>query len=141
MASVEEARIVIHGTGGHGALPHLAADPGVAASSLVMALQTVVSRNIDPLEAGIVTVGAFRAGAVCNVIPERAELLAGLRAFSPQVCETIRARVAALAHAQADGFGCRAEVAFSDFYPVLVNDPVMTEVALSAAAALLGRLP
>jgi hippurate hydrolase len=138
MASVEEARITVRGTGGHGALPHLTADPVVAASSLVLALQTVVSRNIDPLEAGIVTVGAFRAGTVCNVIPERAELLAGLRAFSPQVCETIRARVSALAHAQAESFGCSADVVFSDFYPVLVNHPAMTDVALSAAAALLG---
>jgi hippurate hydrolase len=69
MASSDYVGITVHGNGGHGAMPHRAADPVVAASSLVMALQTIVSRNVDPLQMAVVTVGAFHAGEANNVIP------------------------------------------------------------------------
>ena len=85
MASSDYATIRVHGTGGHGAMPHLAADPLVAAASMVMALQTIVSRNVDPLHTAVVTVGALHAGNANNVIPALATLELSVRALDPQV--------------------------------------------------------
>jgi hippurate hydrolase len=102
--------ITIHGNGGHGAMPHRAADPVVAASSLVMALQTVVSRNVDPLQMAVVTVGAFHAGEANNVIPADATLRLSVRALDRDVRTLLQQRITALAQQQAASFGCTAEV-------------------------------
>jgi hippurate hydrolase len=85
MASSDYATIRVHGTGGHGAMPHRTADPLVAAASIVMALQTIVSRNFDPLHTAVVTVGALHAGQANNVIPALATLELSVRALDPQV--------------------------------------------------------
>ncbi|MET0436055.1 MAG: amidohydrolase, partial [Devosia sp.] len=86
MASVDMAIIRIQGRGGHGAKPHLSIDPVVIAASLVLALQTVVSRNVDPLEAAVVTVGSIHGGSLPNVIPDSVELQLTVRSFN----ETVR---------------------------------------------------
>ncbi len=85
MAAVDECRLIVNGRGGHGAEPQDTADPIVAGASIIMALQTVVSRNIHPLDQAVVTIGAFNAGKASNVIPERAEMAITIRSFEPKV--------------------------------------------------------
>jgi hippurate hydrolase len=138
MASSDNVTITLHGTGGHGAMPHKAADPVVAAASLVMALQTVVSRNVDPQAAAVVTVGALHAGQANNVIPAAATLELSVRALDREVRRTLRERIHALAAAQAESFGVRAEVDWRDGYAVLVNTPAETALAREVATALVG---
>jgi hippurate hydrolase len=138
MASSDYATIRIHGTGGHGAMPHRAADPLVAASSIVMALQTVVSRNVDPLHTAVVTVGALHAGQANNVIPALATLELSVRALDPQVRQLLEQRIKALVTAQAESFGVRAEVQWRQGYCVLVNHPAQTNFARQVALDLVG---
>jgi len=138
MASSDYATIRIHGTGGHGAMPHRAADPLVAASSIVMALQTVVSRNVDPLHTAVVTVGALHAGQANNVIPALATLELSVRALDPQVRQLLEQRIKALVTAQAESFGVRAEVEWRQGYCVLVNHAAQTEFARQVALNLVG---
>ncbi|MBE0550159.1 MAG: amidohydrolase [Rubrivivax sp.] len=127
MASSDSAVIKVHGVGGHGAMPHLTADPVVVGSSIVMALQTIVSRNVPPLQMGIVTVGAFLAGDAPNVIPGEAELRLTVRAFNPDVRDLLERRITEIAQTQAAVYGATAEVQYQRRYPVLNNDPAQTE--------------
>jgi hippurate hydrolase len=138
MASSDYATITLTGTGGHGAMPQHAADPIVAAASLVMALQTVVSRNVDPLQAAVVTVGALHAGQANNVIPATATLGLSVRALDRGVRSLLEQRIRALAEAQAASFGVRAEVAWKPGYAVLVNTPAETDFARAVALELVG---
>jgi hippurate hydrolase len=126
MASSDTAVITVRGKGGHGAMPQGAIDPVVAASSIVMALQTVVSRNVPPLEMGIITVGAFHAGEAPNVIPDTAELRLTVRAFRPDVRDLLERRIHEVAQAQAAVYGATASVEYQRRYPVLNNDPAQT---------------
>ncbi len=133
MASSDYATITLHGVGGHGAMPHRAADPIVAASSLVMALQTVVSRNTDPLQAAVVTVGALQSGQANNVIPASARLELSVRALDPQVREMLEQRIKSLVQLQAQSFGVRADIDWRPGYAVLVNSEAETAQALAVA--------
>jgi len=138
MASSDYATITLTGTGGHGAMPHRAADPIVAAASIVMALQTVVSRNIDPLQAAVVTVGALHSGKANNVIPAQATLDLSVRALDREVRATLERRIPALVAAQAESFGVRAQVDWRPGYAVLVNTPGETAFARGVATELVG---
>jgi len=138
MASSDYCSITIHGVGGHGAMPHRAADPIVAASSLVMALQTVVSRNIDPQEMSVITVGAIHSGKANNVIPASATLELSVRALDREVRATLERRIKALAAAQAESFGCTAQVDWQPGYSVLVNTPAETAFARQVGIELVG---
>ena len=138
MASSDYATITLQGTGGHGAMPQHAADPVVAAASLVMALQTVVSRNVDPLQAAVVTVGALHAGQANNVIPATATLELSVRALDRGVRTLLEQRIRALAEAQAASFGVRAEVAWRPGYAVLVNSAAETAFAREVALEVVG---
>lgn len=138
MASSDQVFITVRGVGGHGAMPHKAADPVVAASSLVMALQTVVSRNVDPLAMAVITVGAFHAGEANNVIPESASLKLSVRSLDREVRQLLRDRITELAQAQARSYGCEATVDYRAGYAVLVNTPAETALAREVALALNG---
>ena len=133
MASSDYATITLHGVGGHGAMPHKATDPLVAAASLVMALQTIVSRNVDPMQPAVVTVGAIHSGEANNVIPASARLEISLRALDPQVRRNMEGRIKALIELQAQSYGVRAEIAWRPGYAVLVNDAQQTARALAVA--------
>lgn len=139
MAACDTITITLHGKGGHAARPHLAVDPLVAASSLVMALQTVVARNIDPTEAAVVTIGSLHAGHAANVIPQSATMELSVRSFNPQVREQLKQRISELAQQHAAGYGARAEVDILPGYPVLINHPQETEFARQVATELLGE--
>ena len=138
MASSDYITIRIHGTGGHGAMPHRAADPLVASASIIMALQTVVSRNVDPLHTAVVTVGALHAGNANNVIPAVATMEISVRALDPDVRVLLEARIKALVTAQATSFGVRAEIDWRKGYCVLVNDARETDFARQVALNLVG---
>ncbi|MEY3782752.1 MAG: putative hydrolase YxeP [Pseudomonadota bacterium] len=138
MASSDYATIRVHGTGGHGAMPHRAADPLVAAASMVMALQTIVSRNVDPLHTAVVTVGALHAGQANNVIPALATLELSVRTLDPQVRLLLEQRIKALVIAQAESFGVRAEIDWRKGYCVLVNSATETDFARQVALKLVG---
>ncbi|MDB5915638.1 MAG: amidohydrolase [Ramlibacter sp.] len=138
MASSDYVTITLHGVGGHGAEPQHAADPIVAASSIVMALQTIVSRNAPPLEMAIVTVGALNAGRANNVIPDTAVLELTVRALTREVRALLERRIKALVAAQAESFGVQAEVDYRRGYAVLVNTPAETQFARDVAVELVG---
>ncbi|EJN02586.1 M20 aminoacylase family protein [Herbaspirillum sp. YR522] len=138
MAACDTVKIRIVGRGSHAARPHLSVDPVVAAASLVMALQTVVSRNIDPMETAVVTVGALHAGSASNVIAEYATLDISVRSFKQEVRALLEQRIRALVAAHVDGYGARAEIDYLRGYPVLVNSEAETEFARSVAEELVG---
>jgi hippurate hydrolase len=111
----------------------------VAAASLVMALQTIVSRNVDPLRTAVVTVGALHAGQANNVIPAEAVLELSVRALDAQVRRLVKERIHAIADLHARGFGVEAEVDWRDGYAVLVNAPEPTALAVRVAQRLFGN--
>jgi hippurate hydrolase len=133
MASSDYMSITLQGQGGHGAMPHRANDPVVAAASLIMALQTVVSRNVDPLQPAVVTVGSIVAGKANNVIPDTAQLEISVRALDPQVRVHMRQRLHDLVQLQAQSYGVKAHIDWRDGYAVLVNDAQCTAQALQVA--------
>ena len=139
MASSDYATITLQGKGGHGAMPHLAQDPLVAAASIVMALQTIVSRNVDPQHTAVVTVGAMHAGQANNVIPDEAVLELSVRALDPEVRRLLAQRIRELVQAQAQSFGVQVRVDWREGYCVLVNTERETEFARRVGAGLLGE--
>lgn len=139
MASSDRVFIVLEGRGGHGAMPQHADDPVVAAASLVMALQTIVSRNVDPQQTAVLTIGRLQTGRTYNVIPQTAELELSIRTHSEAVRMLMRRRILELTEYHAKSFGCTAKVDYREGYAVLVNDPQQTEFAHRTALALLGE--
>ncbi|MFZ9177696.1 MAG: M20 aminoacylase family protein [Limnohabitans sp.] len=138
MASSDNVTITLQGIGGHGAMPHTTADPLVAASSIVMALQTVVSRNVDPLHTAVVTVGALQAGQANNVIPDQATLKLSVRALDPEVRSLLKQRIHELVTQQAASYRVRADIDWQDGYAVLINDSACTMLAVELATRLFG---
>ncbi|WP_065376040.1 M20 aminoacylase family protein [Ensifer adhaerens] len=138
MASVDQANITVVGKGGHGAEPHLTVDPVLATASLITALQSLVSRNVDPQDMAVVTVGSIHGGQASNVIPESVSLRLTLRAFNGEVRRLLGERVQALARAQAESFGARAEVDYRLGFPALVNHHRETDLARNVALRAFG---
>jgi hippurate hydrolase len=138
MSASDTATITIRGRGGHAARPHLAIDPVVIAASLVMALQTVVSRNVDPTATAIVTVGTVHAGTAANVIPESAVLELSIRSFDAAVRDRLEQRITELAQSHVLGYGGVVEIDYQRGYPVLVNSAAETEFARQVAEELVG---
>jgi hippurate hydrolase len=137
-ASVDIVNAVIRGVGGHGAIPHLAVDPIVAAASAVMALQTAVSRNADPLDPCVVTVGAFNGGTIATVIPEQVTLKIGVRCCSSDMQRLMARRVPVILQQQAASFGCVADVIYGDgvSYPPCFNDKDAAQLVRDTAKSL-----
>lgn len=138
MASSDYVTITLHGKGGHGAMPHLAADPVVAGSAIVMGLQSIVARNVDPQHMAIITVGAFQAGVANNVIPQTATLRLSVRSLDRDVRVLLEQRITELVHAQAQSYGVTADIDYQRGYPVLVNHPAETDFARTVAEELVG---
>lgn len=139
MASSDYVTITLTGRGGHSAMPHLAVDPVVAAASIIMALQTVVSRNADPQQSGVVTVAAVHAGKANNVIPNSARLELSVRSLSRDLRQKIERRIKEIVLAQAQSFGVDAQVDYKEGYSVLVNTPEDTEFARQIGRKLVGE--
>ncbi|MGI9500638.1 MAG: M20 aminoacylase family protein [Geminicoccaceae bacterium] len=138
MAAVDEATITIEGRGGHSATPQDTADPIVTASSLVMALQTIIARNVDPRTPAVVSVCALHAGSASNIIPSRASMVLTIRSLDPTVRDTLETRITALAKAQAESFGTTAMIAYERSYPATINHVSETTQLREAAVAFAG---
>ncbi|EXF91030.1 amidohydrolase (plasmid) [Pseudomonas fluorescens HK44] len=139
MASSDRVLIRFNGKGGHGALPHLAVDPMLPAATTVLALQTIVGRNVDPIDAAVISVGRIVAGNTYNVIPEMAEIELSVRALRPEVRDLLEARIRGLVEGQAAAFGVASEVHYERGYPVLVNSVHETRLAVEVARELVGE--
>jgi len=138
MAASDVARITIHGKGGHAARPHQAVDPILIAGSLVVALQSVVSRNIDPRHTAIVTIGSLHAGSASNVIPDSATMGLSIRSFDPGVRDLLEQRIRALVTAHVAGYGGEVTIDYERGYPVVVNSEAETAFARQVAEELVG---
>ncbi len=143
LASTDEIRIRIVGEQSHAAYPHYSRDPIVAAAHVVVALQSVVSRNTSPLDACVVTLGTIKGGTATNIIPQHVTLSGTIRSLRPEVRQHARQRVREIAEGVAAGMGCRAEVELDEGYPVTYNDPALTERFFEIARSALGadRVP
>ena len=138
MAAADRFRIVVHGKGGHGAHPHDTIDPVLVGAQIVTALQSLVAREIDPIESGVVTVAAFLAGEAFNVIPETAELRGTVRTFTPANRDLLQERIGALVTGIAAAMRAEATVEYARGYPATVNDPELTELVRRACEATVG---
>jgi len=138
MASFDIFEIELTGRGSHAALPHTGIDPVVAASALVQALQTITSRNVDPIESSVVTVTQIHAGDTWNVIPDTAVLRGTTRAFRPEVQDLIERRVREICTGIAAAYGTQAKVRYERRYPPTVNAERETEICASVLERMVG---
>jgi amidohydrolase len=122
MASPDACYVAIQGKGGHAAAPHRSIDPIVIGAQIVTALQTVVSRNTDPIESCVVTVGKFQAGEAFNVIPDTAELGMTIRTLTPEMRDLAEERVTAVIKGVAEAGGASVEINYVRGYPATIND-------------------
>lgn len=139
MASSDYATVTVKGAGGHGGLPHQATDSIVAASAIVMAIQTIVSRNTNPLDMSVITVGAINGGQANNVIPDEVKLEISIRSLSPGTRQMLEQRLREVVSLQAQSYGVTADIDYRYGYPVLINHDSPTEFAAKVAASLLGE--
>ena len=139
MSASDTCYVKIKGKGGHAARPHQTIDPVVIMGSLIMALQTIVSRNIDPLQTSVITIGTAHSGSVSNVIPDSANLSMSIRSFSPEVRERLEQRIKELITSQVTSYGGEVEIIYERGYPVVINSVAETEFARQVAVELVGE--
>lgn len=138
MASEDNFTIVVHGRGGHAARPDAVVDPLVAGAEIVLALQTVVARNVDPVRPAVLSCTGFDTDGARNAIPSTVQITGDTRSFDPQVQELLEQRIRELATGIAAAHGARAEVTYTHEFAPTVNDPEVTARAVSAAVTALG---
>jgi hippurate hydrolase len=138
MAATDGVDFRIEGHGGHAARPHLCIDPVLAGSQLVIALQSIVSRNVDPLESAVISICEFHAGNTSNVIPQTVELRGTVRTLKTDVRDLMEKRIREVAAGVALTTGARIDVKFRRGYPVTVNHPEQTETAIRIAKEIAG---
>ena len=139
MAAVDRLQIVVRGRGGHGGKPHRSADPVVAAALVVTALQTIVSREVSPVQAAVVTIGAIHGGQAFNVIPDEVVLTGTIRTFDDALRRSMPERITRLARGVAEGLQCTAAVEVRAGNPPVLNDAGAAEIARRAAARVVGE--
>jgi hippurate hydrolase len=138
MAAADRWQIDIEGRGGHAAKPNETVDPVLVGSHIVTALQSIVSRNADPLEAAVISVTVFQAGTTDNVIPHTAHLAGTARSLSPEMRDLLQRRITAIAETTAAAFGAHATVTYRRDYPVTINDDARTALAVQIAGEVAG---
>jgi hippurate hydrolase len=140
MAASDKFEIIIQGHGGHGAHPYQTIDPIVVAANMVTALQTIVSRNIHPLEAAVLSFGHIHAGSAsaASVIPGQAKLVGTVRTFSDEVQKVVEKRMRTLIASIAEGYGAKAEFNYMRNYPATVNTSVCAHFVADVATDLFG---
>ena len=137
-ASSDSIEIEVLGRGGHGAAPHDTIDPILTAAGFVTSLQQIVSRNVDPLEPAVVTIGSIHGGTIHNVIPRTVRMLGTVRAFSEEVRDAMPARIERILKASCDAAGAAYEFDYQKRYPVTANDPEQTAYAETLAKGIFG---
>ena len=138
MAGADFFDIKIRGAGSHGAMPHVGRDPIVAATALAQALQTIVSRNADPLQAAVLSITQIHAGSAYNVIPEEAALAGTIRTFSRDLAALVHERMRTIAAGVALSFGMEIDVDIRPIFEVLVNTPAEANAMADAAREIVG---
>ncbi len=138
MASSNEFKITIHGKGGHAAMPHIALDPMPVAAQMVQAFQTIISRNLKPVEAGVISVTMIHAGEATNVIPDSCELQGTVRTFSIPVLDMIEQRMQVVAEHTAAAFGMHCTFEFVRNYPPTINSAAEADFARQVMTELVG---
>ncbi len=138
LAGVDEFTITITGVGGHGAQPHATRDPVVAAASTVMALQTILSRNVDALDRVILSVTQIHTGSAMNIVPESAVLNGTVRYYDKAAQQGVKARMAEVVEFQAKSFGQSAVLDYVEGYPPTINHPEQAAFACAVAREVLG---
>jgi hippurate hydrolase len=139
MASSNEFQIVIHGKGGHAAMPHNGLDPVPVACQLVQAFQTIITRNMKPIEAGVISVTMIHAGEATNVIPDSCELRGTVRTFSIAVLDMIEQRMEQITQNLCAAFGMRCEFEFKRNYPPTINSAPEAEFARQVMVDIVGQ--
>ncbi len=137
-ASSDRFTIVVRGKGGHAARPHQSVDPIVVGAHIITALQTIVAREVSPIEPAVVTVGSLTAGTTFNVIPDTASIKGTVRAYSEDVRSFIQERIGEIARGVAGALRASADVEYRVGYPVLVNDTTAVEFVRSTIGQVLG---
>lgn len=122
MASVDDFEIKIQGSGGHASTPHLTVDPVYISTHVIQALQSIVSRKLNPMDASVISVGKIEAGNTYNVIPDSAKIIGTMRSFSAEAVQTIQEQISKLTKGICESFGATAEVDFIIGTPPLIND-------------------
>jgi len=139
MAAADHLQIQIDGKGGHAARPHLSIDTILVGAQMINQLQSIVARNVDPLESAVVSVCTFQAGHADNVIPQHALLRGTARSFTPQVRELLHNRIGQLVEGTARMYGASAKVTYTSGYPVVVNHERQTAFAADVAREIAGK--
>jgi amidohydrolase len=140
MAGAERFEITLTGKGGHGAAPDQTLDPIYTSAQLITALQSIVSRNLDPKESAVISIGQLEAGDTYNVIPEKAVLRGTVRTFEPHVRNLVLERLESVSISIASTFGCTADVKIVSVSPPVVNEPRVTKIAQDATNELFPEL-
>jgi len=138
MAAADEITIRIEGKGGHGAMPHLCIDPVMVGAQIITTLQTVTSRNVDPLDSSVISITQFKAGAANNVIPQSAWLNGTVRTLKPATRDRVEKRIHEIAAGLAEASGASARVEYRRGYPPTVNHEAQTDFAASIARKVAG---
>ena len=138
MAQSDNFRIVVTGKGGHGSMPHTAVDPILAAAHVIAALQSVVSRSVDPLKPAVLSFGTVHGGTVYNIIPNEVKLTGTVRTFDPGVQALIKRRMAEIIDGTCRAMGAETDIEYEEGYPPLVNDPGSVDFALRVAREAFG---
>jgi hippurate hydrolase len=139
MASSNEFKITIRGKGGHAAIPHNAIDPVVVACQLVQGFQTIISRNVKPIDAGVISVTMINAGEATNVIPDRCELQGTVRTFTVEVLDLIERRMREMSENLCAAFNTRVEFEFVRNYPPTINAPREAAFAKQVVERIVGE--
>jgi amidohydrolase len=139
LAAADRFSIKIIGKGGHAATPHVAKDPILAAGHLITQVHSIVSRNVNPLESGVITIGKVSGGTATNIIPDEVELLGTVRSLSPQMREELKSRIEQVCQGVARSFSMDCRFDFQYGYPVLINDPEMSKLVASACLKGIGK--
>ena len=138
MTSADKVTLTVTGRGGHGANPHLAIDPVVAAAHIITALQTLVSRETPPLKAAVLSITTLKAGIAFNIIPDTVEMVGTFRCFDSDLRENLLKSLTRTAGGIAASLRCTARVTTEFLTPAVLNDPTMTGVARDVAAQIVG---
>ena len=138
MAAVDDFRITVRGKGGHGAYPHECTDPMLAGMQIGVALQSVVARNVNPIDPLVVSVTMFQGGTASNIIADSVWLGGTVRSFEAETRDMAEARIKMIATAQAESFGCVAEVDYKRNYPATINHSAQTGFAADIAREIVG---
>ena len=139
MASTDTIGIDLEGVGGHAAWPHFGVDTVLVGAQIINQLQSIVARNVDPLQAAVISICTFQAGHADNVIPQQAKLRGTARALSPKVRDLLQKRVREVVEGTARAYGAKAELTYTTGYPVLVNEEHKTAFAAGVAREVAGK--